>query len=398
MSAWVLAFAIAGMPVLLASLYLLACTLLWQRPPEAPRRPGRLRFAVIVPAHNEERGIGATLKSLRAMGYPAQRWRLLVVADNCTDGTAGVAGRHGAEVLQRTDALSRGKGYALQFAFQSLLAEPPGQWDAAVVVDADTLVSPNLLDALACRIEAGEEAVQAAYLVRTQGGGLAAITEVAFTAFHLVRSAARERFGLSCGLRGNGMAFSRRLLAEVPHDAFSRAEDLEYGIRIGLAGIRVAFAAEALVRGDMPNHESDAARQRERWIGGRIELARRFVPRLLAQALWLRSPMLADLAFDLMVPPLSVLVTTAALGIAGCAALALARQPVTVALMIWSVASAALALHVAHAAQLSGRAGAFLGATVALPRYTLGRALIAFRALGPSAGAWVRTRREGEMK
>jgi len=44
---------------------------------------------------------------------------------------------------------------------------------------------------------------------------------IAFTLFHGVRSLARERLGLSAGLRGNGMVFTRELMARVPHDAYS---------------------------------------------------------------------------------------------------------------------------------------------------------------------------------
>jgi len=59
---------------------------------------------------------------------------------------------------------------------------------------------------------------------------------IAFTLFHDVRSRARERLGASAGLRGNGMAFPLATLHEVPYDAFSLVEDVEYGIRLGLAG------------------------------------------------------------------------------------------------------------------------------------------------------------------
>src|SRR5262245_21547005 len=52
------------------------------------RKP-RPRIAVLIPAHNESVGIRATLDDIRAQIGSSDR--LLVVADNCTDGTA--AGR-----------------------------------------------------------------------------------------------------------------------------------------------------------------------------------------------------------------------------------------------------------------------------------------------------------------
>lgn len=392
------ALAVAGLPVLAASLYLLGLTVLSWRAVLGPAAgPTDTRFCVLVPAHNEARGLPATLASLRALDYPTDRRAIVVVADNCDDDTAGVAAAGGAHVIVRRDAERRGKGWALQYAIDRLL-EPgaPIAWDALVVVDADTVVSPHLLRAAAARLAAGAAAVQAAYLPkRGDDGATAVITEVAFAAFHLVRSSARERLGLSCGLRGNGMAFSRDLLRAVPHTAFSRAEDLEFGVLLGLRGIRVAFAGDAVVYGDMPARADVVARQRDRWIGGRMGLARRFVPALVATAVRHRSRIAADLACDLLVPPVSLLAVLSIAGLALAAGLWLAGAG-SGALAVWVAAAAALAIHVAEGARVSGRGVAFVRAAASLPGYAVGKAVIALRSLRRSDGVWVRTARDGD--
>ena len=108
-------------------------------------------------------------------------------------------------MLLRNEPDHRGKGYArprLQLEPGSELA------DAVVVVDADTAVSTNLLTAFAARFEAGAVAVQADYGVRNPPP-MAHAGDDYRTRRHGVRSVARERLGLSCGLRGNGMGFSK---------------------------------------------------------------------------------------------------------------------------------------------------------------------------------------------
>src|SRR5262245_6895136 len=80
------------------------------------RRPGaaaasRPRCAVLIPAHNEEAVIAATLASIKPQLGPDDR--LVVVADNCTDQTAELARSHGATVVEREHATLRGKGFAL---------------------------------------------------------------------------------------------------------------------------------------------------------------------------------------------------------------------------------------------------------------------------------------------
>ena len=60
----------------------------------------RARFLVLIPAHNEQEGIAATVASCRATDYDPRLVRILVIADNCTDDTAEFARRAGAEVVE----------------------------------------------------------------------------------------------------------------------------------------------------------------------------------------------------------------------------------------------------------------------------------------------------------
>ncbi len=387
----------AGVPVLAVCFYLLVLTIVARVPAHASEPSHNLvrSYVIVVPAHNEAAGLGDTLEGLERLNYPRRRWRAVVVADNCTDETAAIAHRHGAGVIVRTDTERRGKGHALEFAFQQLLAEPTTAWHAAVVVDADTVVSPNLLQACSARFDGGARAVQAAYLTWPGTGPLTTITQVALTAFHVVRSAARERLGLSCGLRGNGMAFTRALLATTPHTAYSRTEDLEFGVQLGLKGVRVAFAADATVWGEMPSTSGVVTTQRERWIGGRVEMARRYLPQLLLRAVTHASPMLADLAVDLAIPPVSALALIAFCGTALAVFMAALGEPI--ALFVWGGAFAALTLHVLDAALRAGRLWDLIVYTGAMPRYAIDKLLITMRAPGQFGGAWIRTARTGEV-
>ncbi|HEY3254527.1 MAG TPA: glycosyltransferase family 2 protein, partial [Polyangiaceae bacterium] len=307
-----------GLPVLAAASYLFFATLLSKKlpVPSSDRRERRFRF--IVPAHNESAGIGATVKSLLAVDYPQSLFDVLVVADNCEDDTAEQARSAGAVVLERRDAERRGKGYALLLAFSSL----PANLDAVVVIDADTLVSPNILLAFAARLDSGAMAIQADYAVRNPNAGWRTrLIAIAFGAFHIVRSRARERLRLSCGLRGNGMCFGTALLAAVPHEAFSIVEDVEYGIRLGEAGYRVYYADEAHVYGEMVSTAAAASSQRRRWEDGRKELIRANGWRLFRAGLEKRNRVLFDLALDLLVPPLSRVAIFALAGLLAAAAL-----------------------------------------------------------------------------
>jgi cellulose synthase/poly-beta-1,6-N-acetylglucosamine synthase-like glycosyltransferase len=183
---------IVGIPILAASTYLTILALLSRRQPPPPSRSPHVRFDIVVPAHNEETQIATTVDSIRSVDYPADLFRVIVVADNCEDRTAAAAVGAGATALVRTDAERRGKGYALDHAFNRSLAD--GFADAVIVVDADTVVSRNLLTAFAARFERGALAVQADYAVRNpRESWRTRMMTLALAAFHGVRSLARER-------------------------------------------------------------------------------------------------------------------------------------------------------------------------------------------------------------
>ena len=293
-----------AVPASVACLYIFVATVLSARLPIPARSSQRLRFDVFVPAHNEAAVIQRTVASLRKINWPAEGFRVCVIADNCTDATAALARVAGAQVLERSDDALRGKGYALQYGFRASLLESWAQ--AVVVVDADSEVSPNLLEAFAARVEEGAYAVQAHYgVLNPHASWRTRLMTMAKASFHIVRSRARERVGVSCGIRGNGWCVTHELLRKVPYAAFSLTEDLEYGIDIGMAGYRVHYADEAHCNADMVVGEQVARRQRQRWEGGRFQQIRAKTWPLLLTAFTRPSAVCLDLALDLLVLPLS---------------------------------------------------------------------------------------------
>lgn len=381
-----------ALPALAACGYLLALTALSARLPRPPRSTRTLRFDVIVPAHNEASVIGRSLLSLAALDWPAQNFRRIVVADNCSDDTARLARAAGATVIERNDPARPGKGHALALAFASSRAA--GQADAVVVVDADAEVSPNLLEAFAARIEAGAGAVQAHYGVLAAGQSWRTrLIAIAHGAVHTVRSRARERLRLSCGLRGNGWCVTHAVLDAVPYRAFSQTEDLEYGIALGLAGHRVHFAGEASADAEMTGVETVARRQRQRWEDGRFALVRSQTLPLLRAAVRGRSAVCLDLALDLLVLPLSY-VALNVLALATAAALAALWRPDLLG-WLWAggLAGAALLIYVLRGWQLSGRGAAGLLDLLHAPAFIAWKMLRVLRR--HERHAWAPTRRPG---
>jgi cellulose synthase/poly-beta-1,6-N-acetylglucosamine synthase-like glycosyltransferase len=280
-----------------------------RRQPAAPTPEPTHRLAVLIPAHDEERIIGSTIDSVVGQDYPAHLREVHVVADNCTDGTAEVARLNGATVHERHDPADPGKGPALGWLVAQLdrAGDPP---DAVVILDADTHMAPDVLRLVDVALAEDRSAWQTYYTVRDpELSPSTAVRHAALVLRHYVRPLGRTALGASSGLFGNGMVFRWEVLAKRRFSAHL-TEDVEFQLELLLAGERVGFLPDAVVEAEMPATLEAARTQNERWELGRAQLARRYVPRLLAKAAGHRQPYRiahVDAALDQLVPPLSVL-------------------------------------------------------------------------------------------
>ena len=261
-------------------------------------------LAVVIPAHNEALNIAASVASLAGCIRPPSlaEFATVVIADNCTDATATIARDSGAHVIERFAPNQRGKGYALQYAFDLLVAEG---FDAFLVIDADTVVEANLLVEVMRLLESGADGVQTRYGVLNPEASIRTrLMKTALMAVNVLRPRGRDRLGLSVGILGNGFALSAATLAAVPYDAHSVVEDLEYSLRIVRSGRLIAFADATTVRGMMPGSGPGVATQRARWEGGRLAMIRQNVPGLLRDVIHGRVASLEPL-LDLLLLPLA---------------------------------------------------------------------------------------------
>lgn len=353
--------------------------------PTAPAETGLL--AIVVPAHNEAASIARTVRNLRRACKTDGHTQLWVVADNCTDETAHLAARAGAQVLQRQDTQRRGKGHALEFAFGQL-AQQGVSW--FVVVDADSTVDDGFLAQMRHEMHPERQALQACYLSRPTHTLRGRLARVAQFGFNRVRPLGRSRLGASVGLLGNGFALRADTTTQVPYTAHSVAEDLEYHLHLALAGMAVHYVPDALVWGEIAESGTGAPQQRARWEGGRFRMIREWTRPLLARGLRGQTQVLEPLA-ELLLLPLGlhvVLLAVAALGL----------HPL--GLLATGTGLAAIALYLLAIALRTPVSRAELAALLLAPAYVLWKLTLLPLTLAKSRrnAAWVRAERAAEAR
>lgn len=381
------------------TLYLLLLTFAASRVKRLPvddYKP-KSRLAIVIPAHNEENGVEETIKSVLQCNYPQELFDCWVIADNCTDATESVAKKSGAQVITRVNTNLKGKGYALQFGFNHLLEKHPA-YDGLLVIDADSRVEPDCLSVAGFYLqEEKTKVVQLNDMIEPGKGSWSSESiRTGFILYNYIRPLGKRFFGLSAGLRGNGMVFSRSVLQEYPWNAFSLAEDLEYGLHLLANGEVVKFAPESTVWAKSVSSADQSASQRRRWEVGRYPVVKKYIPILLRLSVQRRSWRYVDALIDLTMPPLvNLMMILSGLWIV----LVLGYLLSWISWIPLAIVSAGIIAGLAHfivGLMVYPQAGVSVGFILkGLPRYAMWKAALYVKMIFKgSEKQWVRTPRE----
>ena len=276
-------------------LYLLAFIGMIVRP-SSEVSADKLRFLILIPAHNESEGLLPTLASLKEL-TTEHSFETRVIADNCTDNTAEIARQAGAIVLERTDPDRRGKGHALRWAISQTGLD---QYDAVTVVDADTIVRTDMLEAMAAAIQRGADAVQTCYQFTPSGkSSTSQLQYIASLVENHLFHKPRALLGFPGILRGSGMAVKSEILKEHPFDSYSITEDVDFSLRLLRLGYSVHYTPASAVFSAATVSYQQATTQKTRWASGSFALiADHFIPLIKAG---LKGRLgLIELAFSLL--------------------------------------------------------------------------------------------------
>lgn len=350
----------------------------------------RPTVAIIVPAHNEELQILDAVRNIQSQMHQGDR--LIVVADNCSDLTASLARDADAEVVERFDAVNRGKGYALDAGIRHLAKAPP---DVVVVVDADCWLEPGALDELAYMTAATNRPSQSRYLMIAPRNARInlAVSEFAFLLKNRIRLLGLSKLGLPAQLTGSGMAFPWAVLQTAQLANGNLVEDMKLGLDLARAGHAPLFCDAAVVKSTFPYSREGLRTQASRWDAGRFALTRSLLSALTSAGTFRKRDYLA-LVIDALVPPLTLqaaLLFLALMASAGLAASGALDFPLLICIANVLIFSMTLiAIWWFH-----GRTALPLRTVIQIPGYVAGKLkLYPQHILAPVNAQWVRTNRD----
>jgi len=236
------------------------------------------RFAILIPARNEENVIGNLIESLQKQDYPPELFDIIAIPNNCTDDTAGAARKYGAKILPCTGTI-RGKGDVLHQAFEHLM----GKYDAYCVFDADNIVDPQFLARMNDAVAGGALAAKGRQMASNPyESWISGCYDIYIENFNTLYNRSRASLGLSAKLVGTGFMVTDKLMQQLGGwNAFTITEDTEFGAMCAMNNVRVHYVPEAINYDEQPTTFAISMRQRRRWSAGVQTSANIYVPKLL---------------------------------------------------------------------------------------------------------------------
>ena len=237
------------------------------------------RFAFMIAARNEEDVIGQLCDSIKKQNYPADLIDIYVVADNCTDSTKYVAGEHGARVFERFDSRKKGKGYALEYLFDRVLAEKGnGYYDAYFIVDADNLLAFDFVTEMDKCMSSGQKIIMCYRNSKNYADNwISSGYSLWFLRASRHLNNARFILHTSSEVSGTGFLVHRDIInRQGGWKHFSLIEDIEFTVDNVIHGEKVGYCHSAVVYDEQPTTFGQSWSQRKRWCKGYLQVLRRY--------------------------------------------------------------------------------------------------------------------------
>lgn len=282
--------------------------------PKEQKAKRTYKYAVLIPARNEEQVIPHLLASIKGQTYPSELIDIFVIADNCTDNTAKAALAAGAfRVIERQNKEQVGKGYALDYALGIIKNDyPDNDYQGYFVFDADNLLDENYIEEMNKMFSNGNRIITSYRNTKNYSSSwISAGCSLWYLRESKYLNYPRTLLGTSCAISGTGFLVHREIIEKVGGwKFFLLTEDIEFTLHHVLEGECIAYCDKAVLYDEQPVKFSQSWRQRMRWTKGSMQVTQKYFFKMIKGLFCGKGFACFDLAVSTMVPLILTIVGT----------------------------------------------------------------------------------------
>ncbi|MEF9923927.1 MAG: glycosyltransferase family 2 protein [Muribaculaceae bacterium] len=222
------------------------------------------RIAILIPAYKEDAVIMSSVESCINQEYPKELYDTVVISDQMSDDVNDALKDMQVKLVQVFFEKST-KSKALNFA----MAEISNNYDIAVILDADNIISPTFLNEINDAFVANTdiEYLQAHRVAKNTNTDMAYLDAISEEINNSIFRMAHSAIGLSAALIGSGMAFKYSLFKEImlSIDAIG-GFDKALELKLSFENRRSCYLHNSRVLDEKVQSSNDFSRQRSRWL------------------------------------------------------------------------------------------------------------------------------------
>ncbi|WP_291182169.1 glycosyltransferase family 2 protein [Gilvibacter sp.] len=256
-------------------------------------------FAVMIPGYKEDEVIVEVARKALEQDYPADHYRVFVIADSFQQDTLKQLNSLPISVIEVSFDKST-KAKALNKALEQIDTD----FDAALILDADNIMEAKFLEKINAAFNQGNKVVQGRRVAKNSNTSFAILDGISESINNHIFRQGHRALGLSSGIIGSGMAFDFSLFKELMHEIKAVGGfDKELEFRLFERGLFVEYIKEAVVYDEKIQQLGDFKNQRRRWLSTKSVYFSKFLGSALRQFFLKGNLNMADKLYQMIMPP-----------------------------------------------------------------------------------------------
>ncbi len=232
------------------------------------------KFVILIPAYKEDVVILNTAQEALKQEYPSELYDIYIIADSFEPATIELLKKNKDINCIEVSFEHSTKARSINKALDAISED----YDGVIILDADNVMEPGLLQKVNSVMSKGATAIQCHRVAKNLDTSFAILDAVSEEINNTIFRKGHVPLGISSALIGSGMAFDFKLYKTIMQKIDTFADEDKYlEIKLALNRSKVKYLNNTYVYDEKVSNSKVFVNQRSRWLSSQIFYARTFI-------------------------------------------------------------------------------------------------------------------------